>query len=326
LAQASQELPGPAPNSQPQAPAHLENGSNHIPALRYEFRLFRARPDEAPQVTAMRAHAGFPTTPLDAQKEALQRRVTDALLAQNPQLQVARFAFEQIAQFEHISVEEARRRHRHLELNVPEGGNGLQIVLRDDEASVTLPFWHTGEVAAAAFLELWSYLAVIQRETGYLVFDPQIGRLLAPIEDCTEALGHYNSIVRQIREPRPVAAPEPGPPEIRELSMPDSSGAVLVATQPNGAISGYAEVCVHQDADLACAYLRAWYVEPEFCDRDTGQRLLESVERWAVARGLTALASDVKLEHARRLRLPLLSRFAGASPAGRYIRPIPLSS
>jgi GNAT superfamily N-acetyltransferase len=304
----------------------LDHGSNNVSALRYEFRLFRPRAGEAPLVTALRGQTGFPTTPPDPQKEALKRRVADALIAQNSHLRLCHFNFDQIARFEHISAEEARRRHRHLELNGPEDGNGVQIILRDDEATATVPFWHTGEKAAEAFLELWRYLEIIRRETGYLVYDLQIGRMLAPIEDCTEALVRYNQIVRSAREPRPVAAPERLAPDIRELAVPGYAGTVMVAAPASGAFCGFADVCIRYEDDTAFAYLRGWYVEPEFRRRGIGRRLLESVEQWAVARGLTALASDIKLDHARRVRTPLFLKFAGARPAGRYIRSIPVSS
>jgi GNAT superfamily N-acetyltransferase len=325
LAQAQENSCGPVSSPGAQASADIK-ALNEVAGLRYEFGLFRPRTGEAPQVTAMRGHGGFPTTPLDPQKEALKRRVADALIAQNPQLRICQFGFEQIAYFEHISVEEARRRHRHLELNGPEGGNGIQIVLHDDAATVSVPYWHTGEKAAEAFLELRRYLEIIRRETGYVVYDNQVGRMLAPAEDCTEALARYNEIVRRDHEQRPGVAAERQALEIQEVAATGYAGAVMVAVQPDGAICGFADICVRDNADMAYAYLQGWYVEPGCRRRGVGSRLLQAVESWAVARGLTTLASDVKLDHARRARLPLLSRFAGAGSAGRYIRPIPVSS
>jgi GNAT superfamily N-acetyltransferase len=327
FAQVEEKSSEPASNTGPQASANSDGELNGVSGLRYDFGLFRPRADEAPQVTAMRGHGGLPTTSPDPQKEALKRRVADALIAKHPQLRICQFNFDQIACFEHISVEEARRRHRHLELGRPEGGNGIEIVLHDDEATVSVPYWHTGEKAAEAFLELSRYLEIIRRETGYVVYDNQIGRMLAPTEDCTEALVRYNEIVRRSRrEPRPAVAAERQALEILELAATGYAGAVMVAVRPDGGVCGFADISIRDNANMAYAYLQGWYVEPECRGRGVGGRLLQAVESWSVARGLTTLASDVKLDHARRARLPLLSKFAGAGAAARYIRPIPVSS
>ena len=69
----------------------------------------------------------------------MKRRVADALIAHNPKLEVFQFGYEEIAEFEKITVKQARRKYRHLELNGPEEGtNGIQITLFDDEASRAL--------------------------------------------------------------------------------------------------------------------------------------------------------------------------------------------
>jgi hypothetical protein len=120
--------------------------------MSYDFHLFRPRAGEDPYVTAQRYSDEFADSPPDPQKEALKRRVADALIAHNPKLEVFQFGYEQIAEFEKITVEQARIKYRHLELNgSEEGTNGIQITLSDDEASVTVPFWHEGDKAADTF-------------------------------------------------------------------------------------------------------------------------------------------------------------------------------
>ena len=44
----------------------------------------------------------------------------------DPALEVFKFGFEEIAKFENISVEEAKVRFRHIELNGPEDGPGFR--------------------------------------------------------------------------------------------------------------------------------------------------------------------------------------------------------
>src|SRR5438876_211965 len=117
--------------------------------MSYDFRLFMPTPDEDPLVTARRDSEEFSATPRDPKKEALKRRVADALIASNPRLTIFDFGYGEIAKIENISVEEARIRYRHLELNGPDDGSGIQITLFDDEASVTVPYRHEGATGAA---------------------------------------------------------------------------------------------------------------------------------------------------------------------------------
>ena len=149
--------------------------------MSYDFQLFRPRAGEDPYVTAQRDSEEFDDSPPDPPKEALKRRVADALIAHNPKLEIFKFGYEEIAKFEKITVEQARLKYRHLELNGPEeGSDGIQITLFDDEASVTVPFWHEGDKAADTFREIWSYLEIISREAGYRIYDPQLDRILEP--------------------------------------------------------------------------------------------------------------------------------------------------
>ena len=56
--------------------------------MSYDFRLFRRRIGEDPLITAQRDPEEFATTPPAPEKEALKRKVADALIANNPKLQV----------------------------------------------------------------------------------------------------------------------------------------------------------------------------------------------------------------------------------------------
>ena len=160
--------------------------------MSYDFRLFKRRAGEDPHVTAKRNAEESTTTPADPQKEALKRRVADALIAHNPKLEVFQFNYDAIAKHEKISVEQARLRYRHLELNGPEeDSDGIQITLFDDDASVTVPFWHEGDKAAATLRKIWSYLEIISRETGYLIYDPQIDRVFESAAGFEAALASY---------------------------------------------------------------------------------------------------------------------------------------
>ena len=165
--------------------------------MSYDFRLFKIKAGEDPHITAHADSDGFPSLPADQQKEALKRRVADALIARNPRLEIFQFDYEAVAKSQKITVEEARLKFRHLELNdLKEGANGIQIILFDDEASVTVPFWHEGDMAAKTFKEIWSYLEIISREAGYLIYDPQSDRIFDTSAGFEDALDYYAGVVR----------------------------------------------------------------------------------------------------------------------------------
>ena len=169
--------------------------------MSYDFKLFKRRAGEDPHVTAQRDSEEFAASPPDPQKEALKRRVADALIAYNPKLEVFQLGYEEIAKHEKITVEQARLKYRYLELNGPDDdSNGIQITLFDDEASVTVPFWHEGEKAADTFREIWSYLEIISREAGYLIYDSQLDRILDPSQGFDDSLACYSGAMGQIHE------------------------------------------------------------------------------------------------------------------------------
>jgi ribosomal protein S18 acetylase RimI-like enzyme len=248
-------------------------------------------------VTALREAPDYSDTPPDEQKQSLKRQLADALLARLPGLQLYQFPYQQIAAFERISIEEARCRHRHVELNSPEGSYGIRILLRDDDASVTVPFWHERTRATDAFSDVWACLEAICKNTGYFAYDPQLVRVVELQTDAESALTcylgtlcllretHLNGVTRQERAP--------GRIEIRELAK--CSGVVLLAVADSGKSCGFAEISIgHPPVNgsrvAGAAAMTAWYIEPAFRGRGIGRRLLDSAQAWAASRGLGALA------------------------------------
>lgn len=144
--------------------------------MSYDFHLFMPEPGVDPLVTAQTEEESEeinPGPPVPA-KEARKQAIADTLMNADPALKVFQFGLEEIARFENIRVEEAKVRFRHIELNGPEDGPGIQIQLFDDSASLTVPYWHKDQKAQAVFGQIWDYLKVIQRVAGYQIFDPQL--------------------------------------------------------------------------------------------------------------------------------------------------------
>jgi hypothetical protein len=167
--------------------------------MSYDFTLFPPIAGEDPLVTIHRGLEDSPGKARDVTKDALKARVAEALIAHNSQLSTFPFDYDEIAKSENFSVEEAQLRYRHIELNGPDDGNGIQITLFDDEASVTVPYWHEGGKAESTFREIWEYLRIIQRETGYLVYDQQLGRIVDLASDFDAAIRCYCGASAHVR-------------------------------------------------------------------------------------------------------------------------------
>lgn len=78
-----------------------------------------------------------------------------------------------------------------IELNGPDDGTGLQILIFGDAAYVHLPYWHAAADAEAAWAQAWTALGVLERETGWRIYDPQRDRLLDLDADRDAVLAEY---------------------------------------------------------------------------------------------------------------------------------------
>jgi len=162
--------------------------------MSYDFRLCLPQPGRSRKEIATAEAEDVGVTESIPTNEERKQRVARALIARNPALKPFSFGFEEIAKFEKISVQEARKKYRHIELNGAEGGNGIQIMLFDDEAAVTVPYWHQDAKAHRVFEEIWSYLGIIQHEGGFFAYDPQIGRVLDQADDFEASLASYQRV------------------------------------------------------------------------------------------------------------------------------------
>lgn len=188
--------------------------------MSYDFRLCLPQPGRTrEEIATADAPEEGATAPVPA-KEERKRRVAAALRARNPALTPFAFGIEEIAKFRKITVEEAKREYRHIELNGPDNGNGIQIMLFDDEASVTVPYWHQGAVARQVFEEIWSYLKIIEREGGFFTYDPQLGRVLDLGKDFRPALEAYDKVSRDMASRYPANAAGAGATTVPKAPPP----------------------------------------------------------------------------------------------------------
>ncbi len=165
--------------------------------MSYDFLLFKARPGEDPLETAQR-EADF-STPPNPQYEVINRRVTDALVAHNPRLEVSEHDSVDLERMLNLTSHAEYFPRKYTELNDSSNEFGVQINLSDDEASVAVPYWHDGVKAESAFRVIWNYLEIIQRETDYLIYDPQVGCIFTTSTSFQEALASYADGVKNVQ-------------------------------------------------------------------------------------------------------------------------------
>jgi hypothetical protein len=127
----------------------------------------------------------------EPQKEAAKRELAEQLQLISPSLEAFQFDYSEIAKSLKISEQEARTEYRHLELNAPDDGNGIQITLYDDTASLTIPYWHEGEKASEVWREAWRCLECLERHGGLSTYDPQLDRMLSLASDLDEVRKEY---------------------------------------------------------------------------------------------------------------------------------------
>ena len=168
--------------------------------MSYDFRLCLPQAGRSREEIATADVEEFGISDPVPAKEERKQRISAALIAHNPALEPFAFGFDELSKLQKITVEDAKKKYRHIELNGPDGSNGIQITLFDDEASVTVPYWHEGAAARQVFEEIWSYLQIIEREGGFFTYDQQIGRVLDLERDFESSLGCYDRASRDIAE------------------------------------------------------------------------------------------------------------------------------
>jgi len=172
--------------------------------MSYDLYLLSPVPGEEPLKTA---HAKCAVEsdvinpgPPRGDAETRKRHLMQELVAENPALEPFQFGYAEIARTHGFSEEEARVRYRHIELNGPDDGNGIQITLYDDGADITVPYWHAPPAARLVFEEVWRYLRRLHDASGFFVYDPQLDRVIDVETDLSDVVARYNSVVAKLSQ------------------------------------------------------------------------------------------------------------------------------
>ena len=161
--------------------------------MSYVFKLVPPAPDGNLRETALRDRNVGGFAPVDQKKEAVKLKIAKALAIKLPLIEVTRVGYEA----------DDPSDLRCFEINDrADDSFGVQIELFDDEASITIPFWHTGEKATACFRQVWEVMSVVCSTGGYAAFDPQMDRPLSDGEATDDALACYLTAQRRVsRDP-----------------------------------------------------------------------------------------------------------------------------
>lgn len=162
--------------------------------MSYDLDLFRTPPGADPLTYARQAYerGEDPSVPPAYGWRERMHALSAALAAADPTLAAESYGTGE---------------EEHVELNGPEDGSGLQILLFAGVAYLHLPYWHAGAEARRAWEPAWRALAVLEREGGYRTYDPQLDRVLDLESDREAVLTAYGDGVAAAREISDAAIP-----------------------------------------------------------------------------------------------------------------------
>lgn len=127
-----------------------------------------------------------------------KRKIAKALIDYNPRLESFEFDYEEIAKRQGTSVDEAEKAYDHIELNTPEGDLATQITIFDNNVSISIPYWYSGDKATEVFNKIADYTKVIKQTAGYFVYDPQTDKVFDPLTENIFGRDVYESMTAQI--------------------------------------------------------------------------------------------------------------------------------
>ncbi len=83
--------------------------------------------------------------------------------------------------------------------------DGVEIQLYGDSVSVTVPYWHSGERAEHMLLRVSDYLKTVRDVAGFVVYDPQLDRIVqlpGDLPRVNERYIHGTATLQQFAEQR----------------------------------------------------------------------------------------------------------------------------
>jgi len=162
----------------------------------YKSQLGKPDLDEAQAVIEVEENEDVQSDP------ATKLKIAKALLDFNPRLESFEFDYNAIAELQKISVDEVKEQFDHIELNTPEGDLATQITIFDNNVSITIPYWYSGDKAKTVFDNVSQYTKIIHKTAGYFVYDPQTEIVYDPATSNFDGLEVYTSMTSEVEKPK----------------------------------------------------------------------------------------------------------------------------
>lgn len=125
-------------------------------------------------------------------------KIAKALMDFNPRLESFEFDYNEIAKLEGTTVKEARQQFDHIELNTQDEDLATQITIFDNNVSITIPYWYSGDKAKSVFDNVSEYTKIIRNTAGYFVYDPQTENVYDPTTNSFDGLEVYTSMTSEV--------------------------------------------------------------------------------------------------------------------------------
>jgi hypothetical protein len=127
-------------------------------------------------------------------------KIAKALVDYNPNFESFEFDYEEISKLKGISINEAKERFGHIELNTPDGDLATQITIFGETVSITVPYWYSGEKANEVLKNINEYAKVIRQTVGYFAYDPQTDKVFDPLNEQIFELDLYQGMTDQVEK------------------------------------------------------------------------------------------------------------------------------
>ncbi len=167
--------------------------------MSYDIYCYKSRLDRPDLEEAQTAIEVDDETETISDPETKQK-IVKALIEYNPRLESFDFDYQEIAKLQGISIDEAKKAFSHIELNTPEGDLATQITIFDNNVSITVPYWYSGDKATEVFDKISNYAKIIRQAVGYFVYDPQTDKVFDPLTENIFGLDVYQSMTGQVEK------------------------------------------------------------------------------------------------------------------------------
>ncbi len=123
--------------------------------------------------------------------------VAQLLMACNPNFEQSDFSFDATLTAEKDIASAERHPAVNIQLNAITDCGKEEIIIFNNNVSISIPFLHENMVAEQIFEKLVVYTKIIGRIRGYFVYDPQAEIVYDPLKTCPTSLPLYLKLAKK---------------------------------------------------------------------------------------------------------------------------------